>query len=60
MKHKVPTGYQRMRATQLAFVLMADSGREGISDAAQVPEGADRGRSLRVRRKMARRLNASR
>jgi hypothetical protein len=59
MKHKLPTGYQRMRATQLAYAA-TELGREAVSDETSSLNINDRTRPLKVRRKASRSLSASR
>jgi hypothetical protein len=58
MKHKLPTGYQRMRATQLAYA--TELGREAVSDETSLLNTHGRTRSLKVRRKAIRSLSATR
>lgn len=58
MKHKVLSGYQRMRAAQLAAV--GDLGREVGDDFQHLTDGHPRSRSHRARRKPGRRLAATR
>lgn len=57
MKPKLPTGYQRMRATQLAHA--TELGREVVSDEFSALHINDRLRSLKARRKVGSRLSAA-
>jgi hypothetical protein len=59
MKPKRPTGYQRMRATQLAYAA-TELGREVVSDEPSLLNTESRTRSLKARRKASRLLSASR
>jgi hypothetical protein len=60
MKPKRPTGYQRMRATQLAYAT-TELGREVVSDETSLlSTTTGRTRELKARRKASRLLSASR